>query len=40
MNKYNLMLIDASPNKPIEFRGFKKKKYNQKKFSNVGLGYY
>ena len=40
MNKYDLMLIDAPPNKLIEFKGFERKENYQKIFSNVGLGYY
>ena len=40
MNKYDLMLIDASPNQPVEFRGIKRKENNQKILSSFGLGNY
>ena len=40
MNKYDLMLIDASPNQPIKFRGFKRKENNQKILRKFGLGNY
>ena len=40
MNKYDLMLIDAIPNQPIKFRGFKRKENNQKILSSFSLGNY
>ena len=40
MKKYDLMLIEASPNQPIEFRGFKRKENNQKILRKFGLGNY